>query len=452
MDCSATSLRGPATTPSLRLTGAQRCLSTPLAGVTLLPCGFAGVTLLPCGRRESPWWGLLCHIREVVPASATLLPGLPRECDIAHQDPRPKGSAELSRTYDRGVADTVKIGLVGYGFGGRYFHAPLIASAPGVELAGVVTRSPERRAEISAEQPGVETFDTLADLAASGVRAVAISTPADTHMALVHEAIGLGMAVVCDKPFALDAAAARAAVLAAESAGVALTVYQNRRWDADLLTVQRLLIGGELGSIVRFESRFERFQPESGPPASGGGLLRDFGSHLFDQALYLFGAATSVYAELKASPEGEPTTEDRFFAALTHQNGVISHLGGNWVEGAPGPRFRVTGTEGTYLLDKTMEIQEHLLIAGRSPATEGNSWGVEPKEDWGRIQRGDTATPVPTERGRWDTFYPAFAAAVQGESPVPVNPWDAVAALEVIDAARTSARERRVVPIEPFTR
>jgi predicted dehydrogenase len=350
------------------------------------------------------------------------------------------------------VAETIRIGLVGYGFGGRYFHAPLIASAPGVELAGVVTRSAQRKLEVAADHPGTPTFDTLAELAASGAHAVSVSTPADTHIPLVHEAIGLGLAVVCDKPFALDAAAARLAVRAAAAAGLPLTVYQNRRWDADLLTVRRLLEAGELGQVVRFESRFEQFQPESGPPASGGGLLRDFGSHLFDQALYLFGPVSSVYAEANLGENDADVKEDRFFAALRHDSGVVSHLSGNWVEGAPGPRFRVSGSTGSYVVDKPMEIQESLLVAGRSPATEGEKWGVEPRADWGRIQRGTVSVPVPTERGRWDTFYPAFAAAVRGEGPAPVDPWDAVAALEVMDAARASARSKRVALLGPFSK
>jgi predicted dehydrogenase len=346
-----------------------------------------------------------------------------------------------------------RIGLLGYGFGGRYFHAPLIASAPGVEFAGVVTRSPARQAEVAAEHPGVPIFQSLAELAASGAEGVAISTPVDTHIALVHEAIGLGLAVVCDKPFALNAGAARDAVRAAETAGVLLSVYQNRRWDADLLTVKRLLDAGELGQITRFESRFERYQPESGPPSAGGGLFRDFGSHLFDQALYLFGPAASVYAEAELGDKDEDgVVDDRFFAAIRHEGGVVSHLTGNWVEGAPGPRFRVSGSAGSYVLDKTMEIQEHLLLAGRTPATDGEHWGIEPGQDWGRIERGGATAVVATERGRWDTYYPAFAAAIRGQGPVPVDPWEVVATLEVMDAARASARTQRVVPIGQFAR
>ena len=143
---------------------------------------------------------------------------------------------------------TTRIGLAGYGFGGRIFHAPLIAAAGGAELAGVITRSPERRAEVAADHPGVPVFDALADLREAGADAVAISTPAETHIPLLLEALSLGLAVVCDKPFALDAAQAREAVEAAEAAGVVLSVYQNRRWDSDFLTVKRLLADGSLGT------------------------------------------------------------------------------------------------------------------------------------------------------------------------------------------------------------
>ena len=338
----------------------------------------------------------------------------------------------------------VRIGLAGYGFGGRRFHAPLIASAAGAELVGVVTRSPERRAELAVDHPGVRAFDSLADLAAGGAEAVAISTPASTHVALALEAIELGMAVVVDKPFALDAPAARGVVEAAERAGVTLSVYQNRRWDSDLLTVRRLLEAGTLGSVVRFSSAFERFD-RSPPPASGGGILRDFGSHLFDQALLLFGPVASVYAELIERPQ-DGGLDRGFFAAVRHRSGVTSHLAGNWTEGAPAPRFRVTGTEGSYVVGG-MDGQEEALIAGRSPASEGADWGTEPEDRWGALQRGDHHDLVPSERGRWDTYYPAFAAAVRGNGDVPVDPWSAVAALEVIDAARRSAAESRIETI-----
>jgi predicted dehydrogenase len=327
-----------------------------------------------------------------------------------------------------------RIGLVGYGAGGRIFHAPLLASAEGVDFAGVVTRSPERRTELAKKHPDVPAYDSLADLAAAGAEAVAISTPAITHAPLAREAIALGLAVVVDKPFALDAEAAREVTTLASESGVLLSVYQNRRWDSDLLTVRRLLGEGALGEIRRFESRFERWEPARQPPAAGGGTLLDFGSHLVDQAHLLFGPVARVYAEMR----GDGDLDDDVFVALHHENGVESHLWGSWRQAAPGPRLRVSGTTGTYIVDG-IDGQEAALKAGRSPADLGERWGIEPEHAWGRLYRGATGAPVRSERGRWDSYYPAFAAAVRGEGPVPVDPWDAVRNMDVLDAARMSA-------------
>jgi predicted dehydrogenase len=327
----------------------------------------------------------------------------------------------------------VKFALVGYGSGGRIFHAPLLASADGVEFAGVVTTSPERRAALP---EGLTAYDSLEQVAEDGVRAVTISTPAATHADLAKEAIRLGLAVVVDKPFALDAGSAREVVAAAEEAGVPLTVYQNRRWDSDFRTVRRLVDDGTLGELRRFESRFERWDParEMGP--AGGGTLRDFGSHLVDQALVLNGPATHVYATV-----GGGELDDDWFAAIRHASGAESLLWGSWRQGAPGPRFRVSGRTGTYIVDgvQGMDGQEAALKAGRTPASLGDRWGVEPEHAWGRLYRGQAGAPVRSERGRWDLFYPMFAAAVRGEGPLPVDPHDSVRALEVLDAARTSA-------------
>lgn len=333
-----------------------------------------------------------------------------------------------------GMTKTVRFGLVGYGSGGRTYHAPLLASAPDIHFVGVVTRSVDRRAVLHRSWPDVGAYDSLADLAAAGVQAVAISTPVDTHVPLAREAIELGLAVVVDKPFAPDAAAAQRTVEAAETAGVPLSVYQNRRWDSDLLTVRRLIADGELGVVTRFESRFERFAPERRPSAAGGGTLRDFGAHLVDQSLVLFGPATRVYAEMRARSD----LDDDVYVALHHASGVESHLWGSWVQAAPGPRFRVTGTTGSYVIEG-MDSQGEALAAGRTPADEGDRWGVEPEHRWGKLYRGATATTVRSERGRWDTYYPAFAAAVRGEGRVPVDPWDVVRAAAVLDAARLSA-------------
>lgn len=333
--------------------------------------------------------------------------------------------------------DPVKFGLVGYGFGGRYFHAPLISSARECEFLGVVTTSAERRGLVSADHPGLGTFDSLEALADAGAEAVAISTPAATHSDLTDQAIELGLSVVCDKPFSLDPAAARRTVQLASERGVTLSPYQNRRWDSDFLTVRALVDDGSLGEVQRFESRFERYAPDRGPGQSGGGTLLDFGAHLVDQALVLLGPVEDLYAEYRTRETG---LDDDVFVALRHSSGAISHLWGSWSQHAPGPRFRVTGTTASLIIT-TADTQEAALVAGANPSTTG-TWGAEASSELDRIHTGLASAPVTLARGAWDTYYPAFARAVRGEGPPPVEPTDAVATTDVLEAARASATQR----------
>ena len=342
------------------------------------------------------------------------------------------------------MTDAVRIGLVGYGFGGRYFHAPIIAGAAGCALAGVVTRSPDRRAEVALDHPGVPVYDTVEEMVAAGVSAATVCTPAATHTAVTEDLLRRGVPVVCDKPFALDARAALHTVELAEREGVLLSPYQNRRWDSDLLTIRSLLQTRRLGEVRRFESAFERWAPQPEPPAAGGGLLRDFGSHLVDQALHLFGPVQRVHAE---THEVAPESEDDFLLLLQHTGGVRSEISGAWRQSAPRPRFRVSGSEASFLVTSPIDGQEDALVAGRTPATEGDDWGREPQAAWGTLRRGTESELVPSERGRWDQFYEQFAAAVRGTGPVPVDPRDAVATATVLDAARLSAARGTTVDV-----
>jgi predicted dehydrogenase len=337
----------------------------------------------------------------------------------------------------------MRIGLIGYGKGARFFHAPVIANLPGAAFAGVVTRSAQRRLELADDYPGVTAFDSLADLVDAGIDAVAISTPLESRPALILEAIEAGVAVISDKPFAADANQAQALVDAAQRKGVMLSVYQNRRWDSDFLTVRKLIDAGELGVVTRFESRIERYSPRSVGKASGGGMLRDLGSHLVDQALLLFGPVARVYAELKFADPEQPYDHE-FFMSLTHHNGVVSHLWGSCLQHRPGPRFRVTGSAGCYSVDG-LDGQEDAVLAGRSPASEGDQWGVEQEHRWGTLDQGERSTRVPSQRGCWQEFYRQVQLALAGEGANPVDPLDAVASTRVLDAARLSAAQGRVV-------
>jgi predicted dehydrogenase len=224
---------------------------------------------------------------------------------------------------------------------------------------------------------------------------------------------------------------------------VPLTVYQNRRYDADFLTARAVIGSGELGRVTRFESRMEQYTPAGGIPASGGGILLDFGAHIVDQALLLFGPVMSVYAELDDAG-GCP---GRFFIAMRHAGGVVSHLVGDWLlRGPPGPRFRVFGTIGSYDVE-AFDGQADELMAGGSPAASGGAWGAVPRERWGRLHLGHATSPWPSERGDWTEFYTSFAQAVRGRGAVPVDPWDAVAGLEVMEAAQHSAAAGQVVAL-----
>src|SRR6476646_5896281 len=174
----------------------------------------------------------------------------------------------------------MRIGLVGYGVGGRYFHAPFIQAAEGCDLTGIVARSPQRVAEVHQDLPGVPVFASLGELLDAGVDAVTISTPPQTRRELVLEAVGRGVNVIADKPFAPTAAAGQALVDAAAAAGVLLSVFHNRRWDTDITTLRGVLDEGLLGEVWRFDSRFDLDEPQTLEAGPDGGLLRDLGSHL----------------------------------------------------------------------------------------------------------------------------------------------------------------------------
>jgi predicted dehydrogenase len=342
----------------------------------------------------------------------------------------------------------MRIGLVGYGHGGRFFHAPLINGLPGATFVGVVTRSPERRALLAAEHPGVPAFDSIGQLVEAGVDVLVISTPLKGRPALVLDAIEHGVAVVSDKPFAADAQQAQTLITMAERQGVRLSVYQNRRWDSDFLTVRKLIESGALGQITRFESRIERYAPQSVNNGSGGGFLRDLGSHLVDQALLLFGPVTRVYAELEYLEKGQ-TYDNGFFVSLTHASGVTSHLGGSCLQNSPGPRFRVTGTQGCYSVDG-LDGQEAQTLVGLTPKSEGEGWGVEEHRRWGWFEHGEVRERVPSERGCWNQFYLQLQTALQSGGPLPVEARDALVTTRVLDAARLSAERHQVVDLGQF--
>jgi predicted dehydrogenase len=340
-------------------------------------------------------------------------------------------------------AGALRVGLVGYGSAGRTIHGPLLAAVDGLDVVAVVTRDEQRAAAAREEHPRCTVVPAYGDLlAAGGLDLVVLATPNDLHVEQARAALRAGLAVVVDKPLGLDAASARP--LLAE--GGRLTVFQNRRWDPVHATLRRVLAEGALGQVVRHEARYERWRPqpkdrwrERLPSEQGGGLLLDLQSHLVDGALDLFGPVDLVHAELASVTT---VGDDVAFLSLRHASGVRSHLGATSLAGAPGPRVRVLGSAGTY-------------VAGpvdNDVATLAPTWEDASAEHRGWLVRGDEQQPVPREPAAWAGFYAAVVPWVRGEAPPPVDPRAALAVLEVLDAARASARDGATVPLVPGRR
>jgi scyllo-inositol 2-dehydrogenase (NADP+) len=337
----------------------------------------------------------------------------------------------------------LRVAIVGYGLAGSVFHAPLIDATSGLSVATIVTANAERAKAAAGAYPEARVLARAADVwgRAADHDVAVIAAPNPAHATLVREALDAGLAVVVDKPLAPTAAEARDLVSDAERRGLPLTVFHNRRWDSDQLTLRRLIAEGALGEVLRYESRFERWSPEptdakpwrdSASPSEGGGVLLDLGSHLIDQALTLFGPAVRVHGEV-SSRRGRAADDDAF-VALEHASGVRSHLAASLVAGAPGPRLRVLGTEAAYVV-AGLDGQEDALRAGLRPGRDVD-WGVEPRSRWGELVRGDEREPVPSEPGAWPEFYEGLTRALREGAAPSVDPEDAVAVLEVIEAAR----------------
>ena len=346
----------------------------------------------------------------------------------------------------------LRVAIVGYGLSGRFFHAPLIAATDGLEVGSVVTSSTSRRQQVAADHPRANAVSDVQELW-SGIppELVVVATPNSSHVDVASAAIEREIPVVVDKPLAVTADEAEALVILAQRAGVMLTVFQNRRWDTDQLTLRRLIAEGALGRITRYESRFERWRPEidqskwreKETPEQGGGVLLDLGSHLVDQALTLFGSVTHVYAEIDAL-RGTPA-EDDAFVALRHASGTISHLHASAVTPSPGTRLRVQGTDAAFLVSG-LDPQEAVLRSGARPDTVAR-WGEPEEWERGRLVAGEQSVPVPPESGDWPRFYALLRDALLSGAPPPVDPQDAVASLRVLEAARRAFRIQLVVAL-----
>ena len=314
----------------------------------------------------------------------------------------------------------IRVGLIGRGMAGTVFHAPLIRAVARMELVAVAG---------SADAPAV--------IADPDVDLIVVATPNRSHFPLARAALSAGKDVVVDKPFTVTLGEADALIaLAAEKARL-LTVFHNRRWDGDFMTVRELIEAGRLGEVMLFEAHWDRFRPaiKQGwreEPGDGAGLLSDLGPHMIDQALLLFGAPDAIYADIEVQrPEAKV---DDYFALMLHYGARRVHLSASTLAAAPRPRFAVHGT-GASFIKYGLDRQEQGLSED-DPANYGTL----------TLQDG-TASRIATAPGGYGSFYEAVAEAVLGEGRPPVDPADARAGLRLIELARRSAREGRAISV-----
>jgi predicted dehydrogenase len=349
----------------------------------------------------------------------------------------------------------LRAGLVGYGFAGQTFHAPVLSAVPGLELGAVASSQPYK---VHADWPGVDVVPDVAMLLARpDIDLIVVATPNAQHHPVAKAALEAGKHVVVDKPFTLDAAQARELADLARRKNRVLSVYQNRRFDADFLTLRDLLATGELGRPVYFESHFDRFRPQvrerwREQPVPGAGLWVDLGSHLVDQTVQLFGKPDTLQLDTAALRDGA-LVEDYFHAILRYETGphaplrVILHATTLAAEAAP--RYMLHGTRGSYV-KHGVDPQEDALRAGGKPIGEG--WGVDKLDGEITLQHNDgnaQKRTLPTRAGNYASYYAAVRDAIKEVGPNPVPPEQAIELMDLLDLGRQSAAEGRALALAP---
>jgi predicted dehydrogenase len=332
----------------------------------------------------------------------------------------------------------LRAGLVGYGLGGRTFHAPLLLGA-GFEVATILTSSPERIERAKEDFPRTVIAPNMEELLASELDLVVISSANQAHAEQALKSIAAGVTTVIDKPVGRDLPETKAILAAAESAGVKVSAFFNRRWDSDALSVKRIIRERSLGPIHRFESRFERYKPDiasfgwrdQSDRESGGGWLLDIQTHLVAGALDLFGPAEVGFAAMRNI---RGASDDDVIIVLHHLMGVDSYLTASAVSGYTGPRVRVSARGGALVIDEH-DPQEEMLKRGEIP--HGGSWSNSTASQL-KLYRGDNSAfeVLPGENGNYVEFYLQVRRAITEGAPMPVANKDALEVARLIDIAR----------------
>ncbi len=346
---------------------------------------------------------------------------------------------------------TVQVGVIGFGLGGRVFHAPIISAVPGLQLAAIVERSGN---SAQATYPNVRVVRSTEELLAiDSIELVAVTTPNKTHLELARQCLEAGRHVVVDKPFATTSAEAAEMVRIAKERGRLITVYQNRRWDGDFLTMRSVVKDDRLGRLVHFESHMERYRPALKAaawrelPTPGSGLWFDLGPHMLDQAFVLFGPPESMTAELRTEREG--AVVDDAFDVVLHYPKLRVLLRSNLLTCVAGPRFRLNGTQGSFVKYGS-DPQEDALKQGAS--MDQPNWGQEPKENDGTLSIAEddkiTATRIPTQAGDYRGYYRNVRDAILSGAPLDVSPQHGLRIMRALELGMESSRRGCRLPFD----
>ncbi len=344
----------------------------------------------------------------------------------------------------------IRAGVVGFGLGGRVFHAPLISSVEGLELAAIVERSSNKAQE---RYPNITTYRTLdAMLADSSLDLIVVTTPSGAHYEQARQVLEAGKNLVVDKPMCARSHEIAELIRMAAAKKVLLSAFHERRWDSEFGTIKKLLAEGTLGRLVHFESTLDRWRPASRVPwkddaSLGGGVLLDLGTHLADQALALFGKPEAVSAEVLRERDG--TGADDCFTVRLRYPGISVVVACSSLSSLARPRIHLRGTKGNFW-KWVPDSQEAEL--SKITRIESATWGEEPAADWGTLRvdvdGGMVTQPLTPVPGDYRMYYAGIRDALLGKGPVPVAAVDAWRVARILEWAVESSQQHRDIPCD----
>ncbi len=337
----------------------------------------------------------------------------------------------------------LNVGLVGFGFAGKVFHAPVIRAVEGLRLSAIV----QRHGPPDPKYPDVEFVRSVDELLKREIDLVVVATPNTSHHPIAKQALLAGRHVVVDKPFTTTLAEAQDLVAIAKRQRRIVTVYQDRRYTGDFVTVQNVVAEAALGRVTTYESHFDRFRPEQKPkawreePLPGSGVWFDIGPHLFDQALLLFGIPEAIGADIRIEREGG-RIDDAFDVTLYYPS-MRAVLRASMLRQPVGPTWIVNGTKGSFV-KHGMDPQEAALKEGRTP--DEPDWDADPPELHGKLITSDATHTVPTLRSSFIRYYQNVRDAMLGKSELAVSPEWSLDVMRGLVLAVQSSQTRRVLP------